>query len=144
MNRKWSDIQLNKAIRYVPYVLSQAAGTQGSSTGKGGIRPEGAERTPPAPQSLCIVAQFVIQIGFFIPVLVAVMFEAAVHYVPCKVAADKFNRLMQVEQAEPVAQVFRVRGRDIPVYGKKLGQALLFLPAKNRHRLYNSYKSCAG
>ena len=34
---------------------------------------------------------------------------------------------MQVEQAEPVAQVFRVRGRDIPVYGKKLGQALFFI-----------------
>ena len=40
--------------------------------------------------------------------------------------------IMTVEQAEPVAQVFRVQGRDIPVYGKKLGQALLFLPAKNR------------
>ena len=31
-----------------------------------------------------------------------------------------------------MGQVFRVKGRDIPVYGKRLGQALLFLPAKDR------------
>lgn len=40
--------------------------------------------------------------------------------------------IKRVEQAEPVGRVFRVRGRDIPVYGKRLGQALLFLPAKDR------------
>lgn len=40
--------------------------------------------------------------------------------------------IKQTEQAEPVGQVFRVKGRDIPVYGKRLGQALLFLPAKDR------------
>lgn len=40
--------------------------------------------------------------------------------------------IKRAEQAEPVGQVFRVRGQDIPVYGKKLGQALLILPAKDR------------
>lgn len=40
--------------------------------------------------------------------------------------------IRQVEQAEPVGQVFRVRDMDIPVYGERLGQALIFLPAMNR------------
>lgn len=39
----------------------------------------------------CVVVQFIVQIGFLVSVLVAVMFETAVHYVPRKMAADKFN-----------------------------------------------------
>lgn len=46
--------------------------------------------------------------------------------------AKEDQGIEQAERAEPVGQVFRVRGRDISVYGKRLGQALLFLPAKDR------------
>lgn len=40
--------------------------------------------------------------------------------------------IRQVEQAEPVGKVFRVRGMDIPIYGEQLGQVLMFLSAMNR------------
>lgn len=33
---------MNRAIRYIPYVLSQTAGAPGKSTGKGGEEPGGA------------------------------------------------------------------------------------------------------
>ena len=47
--------------------------------------------------------------------------------------------IKRAEQTEPVGHVFRVRGRDIPVYGKKLGQALMFLPAKDREIILMYY-----
>ena len=49
--------------------------------------------------------------------------------------------IKRAEQTEPVGHVFRVRGRDIPVYGKKLGQALMFLPAKDREIILMYYYS---
>jgi len=35
-SRKWLDLQLNRAIRYILYARSRAAGTQGESPAKGG------------------------------------------------------------------------------------------------------------